>query len=200
MSAYYGVILARDELHVIIQDSPTVFLDKEDRASVWGPQGLVFLNTGTRTAAVTDISLALVNVTGQDEAKIDCNTGQTIFMPYAFDPIAVKASEIVTVRLEETSVPQFWETAEAHVRTFSIKTPDGNALKVFKAGDHVLTCLRFMIVAPYSGARELKIAKSVAPVQSLEATDINRLRRIAGDKPQLLVRKSDWQFRHLFDQ
>jgi hypothetical protein len=199
-SAYYGIILARDELHVIIQDSPIVFLDKQDRISVGGPQGLIFLNTGTRTAAVTEISLGLVNVTGQDETKIDCNKGQTVYLQYSFDPVAIKASEIITLKLEEPLVPIFWVASEAHVRTFSMKTTDGDVLKVFKAGDRLLTCLRFIVIAPYSAVREIKVAKSIISVETFEAIDINRRRRISGGTPQLLVRKSDWQFRHLFDQ
>jgi hypothetical protein len=184
-TAYFNLPLQEDDIHTILNPAPYVYLDPERNTMVWGPQGITLINSGNRSAAITEVAFLMVNANAKGETTRDCNAGPTLYLNYEFQPLVLKAGEIVVKTLEEAVPPQPWESIEGHRK---------RGPQFFMNGDLVLTCLRFTVTTPGSEITEVKVPKNKFRIGEGPSLNPSSVRALSANQPQPLVQRTAIRF------
>jgi hypothetical protein len=152
MTAYFTVARQADDLRVVIERTPAVFLT-EKKLSILSDQQLTFINSGNRPVAVTGITL-VVSPTGLDKTCV--HPDELFSLNYEVEPFVVKSGEI-TIKKMAFRKGSWWTFEE---QFFDV--PGGGSAKVstrpdMNEGDSVNACFKFRLATPDSYSEEVEL-------------------------------------------
>lgn len=99
VTAYYSVVRRDDNLSVVIGSAPFVRQVDADNIEITDDETtLVFINSGTRSAAITGVSIFFMQHEGPSRCAQTSSGNDGAWFETGFEPIAVKANEVMTQR------------------------------------------------------------------------------------------------------
>jgi hypothetical protein len=115
-SAYFNIVRQIDDVRVTVGDGPYLFLDDRGRTALFGDQQITVINSGNRSAAITDVTLVVSKGSEKLESVSECTKPETISMYYATDGFVIKPGEITVQKFLQPAFPQEWESGGARSR------------------------------------------------------------------------------------
>jgi hypothetical protein len=142
-SAYYNILRQQDDLRVVIGEAPGIFYDTNARnIAIIGGQGLTFINSGNRAAAIMNVSLVIATPL-KDENSPKCSTTSTYELRYLFEPFVMKPGELTVKSLQDMPIGSI-RPSDPRVRLLPHELFD------IKLHDHIIICLFFEVETPSS--------------------------------------------------
>lgn len=195
-TAYYTTIRQADDLRVVSSLEPVVIVDDKGKLGVSGQQGITFINSGNRDAAVTGVTLVVFKLMGPPSTNSQCNEGrQVASLIYEVEPFIISPGEIVVKKFDRTLFPQLWMTdnIDSNLKHFVL----GDSL--FGKGEVVFTCLRLTVTTP-----DMITDHALVPKHYIAITDIPHTNPGASsvsfisdsNKPYLVVQTTHTVFTH----
>jgi len=134
-NAFYSIFYYSDELTIITQDESAAYTLDENKVTVFSPAAFVFVNSGTRPVAVTDMWVFFDQPNKDYPEREDCSpVGPRVGLQMVFQPSVLKPHDIMT------------QTTKFHMQdgststSFSMDFTQENAAKQKDGKGYVLTC------------------------------------------------------------
>jgi hypothetical protein len=100
VSAYFNLVRREDNLSVVIDGFPFVHqVDSDNLAITSEDTTLAFINSGTRSAAVTSVNIFFLQHDGASRCSETSTGSDGVWFATTFQPVAVKANEVVTQKI-----------------------------------------------------------------------------------------------------
>jgi hypothetical protein len=180
-SLYFTTVRQVDDVRVIADEAPWIFVNDAGLTGTWAIQRLTFINSGTRSVAITSVALALVKPKSESDA--DCLKNPVLFLSYASDPFVIKASEIVVKQFADLdpAMARIWQTEPDNVHLSKIKW--------YERGEVGLTCVRLSVVTPDSNLIVVDVPKYSLKVGNQGQIDPRPNWAFPHDRPYPIVRR-----------
>jgi hypothetical protein len=99
LTAYFSVFLQEDDVRVVIEKNPLLMRNGDGELILYGDQRLTFINSGNRSAALTNIEAharVLPSINSDDRRCTTAAHEETPSVPIEFDakPFVIKPGEI----------------------------------------------------------------------------------------------------------
>ncbi|MGO6966601.1 hypothetical protein [Rhizobium leguminosarum] len=150
-NAFYSIFYFSDELTIIVQDDAAAYHKEGGKVSVYAPNGVVFVNSGTRPVAITEVTLSYSQPLVGDE----CDGGGNFNLD--FPQTVIKPGDIITlspISFRRNGLPP------AHVSdVVSIDISEANASKVEDGYVIVCASVTYIVENTELFNYSLKIAK-----------------------------------------
>ena len=165
ITAYLNTIRQIDDVRLVLGELPFIW-QKKKHVVITGHQELTLINSGNRSAAITRAALLVVRpLTGARATDCDFDTVRVVFsIDYDFDPLVLKAGEIVVRRAllpRDKGAGVFRELKQGGAQDFRSVT-GGDAIAI---DEIVRVCLLFSVATP-DGLTSL-ILKTLHDVQMM---------------------------------
>ena len=156
-TGYLANLRQVDDIRVIASPYPDFYLKGKTLVST-GVQRLTFINSGTRNAVITGISLMIINFgnTNLVGAENECNTKGRFYrsQKYNFEGLVLKPGDISAIQLQVADGE--WRKRKTAGDEF---TDDLGTDPVFEGGDTISTCLEIALTTPDVYIPDVKIPK-----------------------------------------
>jgi hypothetical protein len=142
-SAYFNVLLQRDDIRVVVGRSPFVEVGNEGQLTLAGDQDLTFINSGNRQAAITNFGVFSFFV--KDQASDDASCFRPLqfplVLPYEVKPLVLKPGEVMLFKAELKNPGNPWKKAKDGGLTIDKKG-------LLKSGEIYVVCLGLTLITP----------------------------------------------------